>query len=295
MTQWLLDTIKDSLEQAKYEANKTVDIDYELIDRHANALELIVLDLQLETSLNEKQNLLRKCAADAFELLRVIPDKSTPILQAEHVLRCCVLAVISDRKNDAAQLLHEKSWDKLPLDSQNWGEKTWATILEIWLRLIRNQGSEDCEVALKLIDKLRKTQCEFELNYLKSKSNSQAKYAALELIALYHLAKAAEIVAHYLLNGVVETSCSITPLLNNHFDYALLASEQTKLYGFILFLTISVKALIDNTVSSQTIGQQILEQFKETGYLGCFSDVINLSSNHKEYLDFRASSSYRNN
>jgi len=27
MTQWLLDTIKDSLEQAKYEANKTVDID----------------------------------------------------------------------------------------------------------------------------------------------------------------------------------------------------------------------------------------------------------------------------
>jgi hypothetical protein len=287
MTQWLLDTIKDSLEQAKHEANKTDNIDYDLIDCHANVLELIILDLQLETSHNVNQDLLRKCAADAFGLLRVIPNKSTPILQAENILRCCVLAVIGDRKNDAAQLLREKTWDKLPLDSQDWGEKTWATTLEIWLRLICNQGSEDCEFALKLIDKLRKTQGEFELNYLKSKSNSQAKYAALELIALYHLAKAAEIVAHYLSNGVVETSCSIAPLLKNHFDYALLASKQTNLYGFILLLSISVKALIDNAVSSQTIGQQILEQFKETGYLGCFSDVINLSSNHKEYLDFR--------
>jgi len=42
-----------------------------------------------------------------------------------------------------------------------------------------------------------------------------------------------------------------------------------------------------NTASSQTIGQQILEQFKETGYLGCFSDACNLSSNYKECLDFR--------
>jgi len=42
----------------------------------------------------------------------------------------------------------------------------------------------------------------------------------------------------------------------------------------------------DNSISSQTIGQRILAQLKETGYLGCFSDVPDLSKNYKEYLDW---------
>jgi len=42
----------------------------------------------------------------------------------------------------------------------------------------------------------------------------------------------------------------------------------------------------DNPISSQTIGQRILAQLKETGYLGGFSDVPDLSENYKEYLDW---------
>lgn len=41
-----------------------------------------------------------------------------------------------------------------------------------------------------------------------------------------------------------------------------------------------------DTILTQTIGQQILAQLKETGYLGCFSDTPDLSENYKEYLDF---------
>ncbi len=41
-----------------------------------------------------------------------------------------------------------------------------------------------------------------------------------------------------------------------------------------------------DTILTQTIGQQILAQLKETGYLGCFSDTPDLSENYKDYLDF---------
>jgi hypothetical protein len=265
MTHWLLDTLKDSLEQAKREANKaliyqallneTVIVDYGLIERHAEALELIVLDLQLEGVNDENQALLRECAADAFRLLRVIPNKTTPILQTEQILRHCALAVIGDMGADAARLLREKSWETLPLDSQDWGEKTWATILEIWLRLIRKQGWEDRDAVLELIVELRKTQSNFESSYLKNKPNSQAKVAALELIALYHLAKAAEIMAYYLTDGVVEGSYSIKPLLEMHFDRSLAASDQiglSTLSPLTRLLAISAKAQADNSIWTVT-------------------------------------------
>ncbi len=265
MTHWLLDTLKDSLEQAKQEANKaliyqallneTVIVDYGLIERHAEALELIVLDLQLEGVNDENQALLRECAANAFRLLRVIPNKTKPILQAEQTLRYCALAVIGDMGADAARLLREKTWETLPLDSDVWGEKTWATILEIWLRLIRKQGWEDRDAVLELIVELRKTQSDFESSYLKNKPNSQAKVAALELIALYHLAKAAEIMAYYLTDGVVEGSYSIKPLLEMHFDRSLAASDQiglSMLSPLTRLLAISAKAQVDNSIWTVT-------------------------------------------
>lgn len=41
----------------------------------------------------------------------------------------------------------------------------------------------------------------------------------------------------------------------------------------------------DNSSQTLTIGQKILAQLQETGYLGCFSDKSELSENYKEYLD----------
>lgn len=52
------------------------------------------------------------------------------------------------------------------------------------------------------------------------RGGSRAKAAALELMALYHLAKAAEILALYVTDGVVEGSYQIHNLLDMHFDRA---------------------------------------------------------------------------
>lgn len=265
MSHWLLDSMSDSLKRAQQEASKALiyqellnegaSIDCDLVERNAEALELIVLDVLLESVNDDNQALLRECAANAFRLFRVLPDKTSAILHAEQILRFCALAVIGDMGADAARLLREKNWQELPLTSENWGERTWATILEVWLRLIRKHGWDDRDAVLELIAKLRQNQNEFEENYLKSQTAVEAKTAALELIAFYHLAKAAEVIAYFLTDGVVDGSYHIRPLLDMHFDRALAACDQASklnLPPFTRILAACAKQLTENSIWTVT-------------------------------------------
>ena len=110
------------------------------------------------------------------------------------------------------------------------GERgTWATVLDIWLRLIRKDGWADRDAVLERISRLRNAQADFEKAYLDSRKPLQAKTMALELIGLYHLAKAAEIFAHYITDGVVDGKYQIRQLLDTHFDRVLAACKQTQM------------------------------------------------------------------
>ena len=265
MSHWLLDSLHDDLALAQNKANKAllyqallqtaVDIDFGLIERNAQALELVVLDLLLDDISEDNQDQLRDCAADAFRLFRVLPDKPEPIAQAEHILRYCALAVIGDKGADATRMLREKTWPTLPLDSVSWGDRTWATVLELWLRIIRKHGWNDRDAVLELIANLRLSQNQFEADYLKTQSGANAKIAAMELIAFYHLAKAAEIMAYFLTDGVVEGSFHIRPLLDMHFDRALAALEPTgcsSLAPMTRLLAACAKQLTENSIWTVT-------------------------------------------
>ncbi len=197
-----------------------VESNFELIHDMAHILEFTVLDLILEKfeEDDEKIKMMRECATDAFRLLRVLPKPENPIEDAILLLRISALAVLGDRGTDAARLLRQRGWGKLPLDSNIWGERTWATILDVWLRLIRKKGWDDRDIVLNCIEQLRKSQAEFEKSYLDGLEPEQAKVAALELIGLYHLAKAAEIFALFITDGVVEGNYQIRHLLETHFD-----------------------------------------------------------------------------
>ena len=241
MKHWLLDKISDSREYALKMASqeliyrellsKSAKNDYELIERTAEALEMVILDLILDRYQqdDEFEDVFKSCAADAFKLYRVIPRIEDPIQDAAHILRMCCLAVLGDMGFDAARLLREIQYPRLPIDSKDWGERTWATILDIWLRLIRKQGWVDRDAVLERVAFLRESQLEFEKEYLETKSPFEAKEAALELIALYHLAKAAEVLAQFITDGVVDGNYQIHQLLDSHFDRALAVCENTQL------------------------------------------------------------------
>ena len=241
MSHWLLDNLSDVRQQALNQA-KRVQIyrelldtpfseDSELIRRAAEALEMVVLDLTLERSPDDKnrERELRSSAADAFRLMRVLPRPEDPIETAMLLLRAGALAVVGDRGADAARWLREDGWPELPLESDDWSKRTWATIVDIWLRLIRKNGWVDRDAVLERISALRDSQAMFEKDYLEGQEPMHAKSSALQLIGLYHLAKAAEVFAHYITNGVVEGKYQIHQLLDTHFDRVFAVCKQAQM------------------------------------------------------------------
>ena len=207
------------------------DIDYDLIERTAYLLEFFVHDLLLENLAddNEKTKALRLASADAFRLLRILPRLKTGTSDGMFVLRTCVLAVLGDMGGGATRWLRKIDWPKLPLDSPDWRERTWATVLDTWLRLIRKDGWSDRDAVLQKINHLRESQIEYEAQYLKDSEPEHASAAALELIGLYHLTRAAEMFATYITDGNIDGNHQIHQLLDTQFDQVMSACKYAQL------------------------------------------------------------------
>jgi len=271
MNHWLLDTIQTQREDALREADRIQfyremdqplqEINEILLRETAAALELAVLDLKIDRLANKPDilELSRKAASDAFRLLRVLPLPDDAVAAGTHLLRASVLAVLGDRGADAARWLRaleeEGKWPNLPLRSQNWGERCRATITDIWLRLVRKKGWSDRDLVLEGVAALREAQEEFEREYLHTFEPLEAKRSALELIAIYHLAKAADVMAHYITDGVVDGSYRIQLLLDSHFDRAIDAAEAGRLVDlepFIRLLSRAAEQMVENALWTVT-------------------------------------------
>ncbi|WP_321270755.1 DEAD/DEAH box helicase [Alcaligenes sp. PF14] len=245
MSHWLLDAIADKRSLALREADRVQfyhemtseapAFDAQAMQEVAAALELAVLDMELDRFAEDTASLqvMRHAAEDAFRLLRVMPLPEASTDAATQLLRASALAVIGDRGADAARWLRALEGDQatpaLPLDSVDWGERCWAALTDIWLRLVRKKGWSDRDAVLERVVALRDAQQTFERDYLGSFEPLAAKRSALELIAIYHLAKAADVLAHYITDGVVGDSYQIQPLLDLHFDRALAACDTGQL------------------------------------------------------------------
>ena len=246
MTHWLLDSLVDERRSALKSAER-IQIYRELLDQKAevgfaelekvaDALELAALDLILNPLEHDDNKLKRRreCATDAFRLLRELSLSEDPIQASSQLLRMSALAVLGDRGADAARALKQKDWSNLPLSSTDWRERTWSTIIDMWLRLIRKKGWEDRDIVLERIANLREQQSQYEKSYLDGTDKAHAKAAALELIGLYHLAKAAEILALFITDGVVDRNYQVKQLLETHFDRALAVCKHARLMDFEL-------------------------------------------------------------
>ncbi|MFA6903786.1 MAG: DEAD/DEAH box helicase [Gallionellaceae bacterium] len=266
MNHWMLESIGEMRGKALQEAARVQilsalassphEVDYLLIERVAQTLETVVMDLLLNPGdEGEQLKLLRQCAADAYRLYRVLPAKDAMLVEAELRLRRSALAVLGDLGADAARNLLEKPWPTLELESKDWRTRTLSTIIDIWLRLIRKQGWDDRDAVLERISMLRQAQGAFESTYLNGTEVNGAKAAALELMALYHLAKAAEILARYVTDGVVEGSYQIHNLLDMHFDRAMAISEHGtafQLEPLVRLMAATARQLADNAIWTVT-------------------------------------------
>ena len=267
MNREILDILGDSRQQALAQAQCVqvsqelvefpFNFDFGLIRRAAVFLEIAVLDLVSggfeEDSGSQRE--LRLVAADAFRLLRALPRPNDDLESGIFLLRSGAIAVLGDKGVDAARWLREESWPELPVESQDWSERTWATVVDVWLRLIRKDGWGDRDLVLERISSLREVQLKFEKEYLQNLRTSNAKAAALELIGLYHLAKAAEILALYMTDGVVDGRFQIQELLDTHFDRVLAVCRQARmieLEPLAALLSASAAQMAENSIWTVT-------------------------------------------
>lgn len=217
----------------------------------SNALELRVYTL-LES---EDTDALRAAAAEAFQLARTLPLPEKPLQKASELVRIGCLGVLGDRPPDVRRLLSTFNPQSLYKDLGNWGGEVSATILDIWIRLLRKQGWEDLDGVQSGVAALRKKQREQEPEFLKEAENRKDTHPAWELMSQYHLAKAAEILGTYLSQGSVEGHYDVREQLDAQFDRAIITAVKGQLMEHEMFARLLARTaltMVDNSIWTVT-------------------------------------------
>ena len=231
-------------------ADLTSKLDEDELQFVAKALELRVSTC-LET---EDANDLRKVAADAFQIARVLVSSAVESRRFSRVLEIACLGVLGDRGADVRRILTEVdlSFNELPED---WGSRVKLTTLGIWLRLLRKNGWGDLDRVQECVAQLRKDQERGESGFLAQAEKHGDVQPAWALIAGYHLAKAAELLGVYLVQGEVDGSFDIRQQLEAQFDRAKSAAEKGGLIeqeNLSRLLARTAQVLVENSLWSVT-------------------------------------------
>ncbi|WP_148252231.1 DEAD/DEAH box helicase [Aidingimonas lacisalsi] len=241
MSHWLLDSLADLREECGKVASAVhvqsqlnqpkQEWDWNLLKRGAESMELVVIDIIATRPFDwesDEISDLRSAAADGFRFWKHL-SFGDDVDSGRTILRAACMAVLGERGADASRWLNTIEWPQLGLNSDDWRIRTWSTIIDIWLRLIRKRGWDDRDTVLQRISDLRAAQADFEAEHLASLPDGTGKVNALELIGLYHLAKAAEIFAEFITSGKADGSFQIQQLLDMHFDRVFAVCEDVQL------------------------------------------------------------------
>lgn len=205
--------------------------DLDLLERAATAYELAAIEglhALLNPSSSPGNEQLRKQAQAAtylsFELRRELPPSAGDGARIFQVLHTAGLAYCADRWTDLRRWLKESPHlTKMPSATRKrWDTRLLYQLFNCWVRLFRKDSWEDLSAVAEIIVTLRKEQKSFEATFLKGSPKSKLQARSLRLIALYHWAKATELLATYMLQGAPP---SILTLLDQHFEAATRAAE----------------------------------------------------------------------
>lgn len=196
----------------------------ELIERAAMAYEIAAiegLDALLHPSNDDERVRLRlqtqAGAFRAYNLSRTLPVPVGAEDRIFHILHLAGLAYCGDQWADLRRWLKDHGLDvKTPSAADvGWDRRILYRLFDCWVRLLRKQGWDDLDGVREIIAGLRKDQELYENNLLAGNDNTVAQATALRLIALYHWAKATELLAVYTLQGQPP---GIDAELDKHFE-----------------------------------------------------------------------------
>lgn len=155
----------------------------------------------------------------AYELRRTIPLPDNAFDRIFEALHLGALAYCGDRWAELRAWLKEREDALAPpsVASAGWEERLVSHIYESWLRLLRKDGWDDLDRIATLIAGLRQDQAEYEPAALDLEESAARRAVAMRLVALYHWARATELLSQYMLQG---SPAEIDTELDRHFEAA---------------------------------------------------------------------------
>jgi len=196
---------------------------------------------------------LREAAELAFESLRAVPPPHGTEAKALHLLHTACYGVLGDRTPDVARYLRSISLPERPTEGTEWGKQVRESVYRVWLLLLRKDGWADLDAVLHDVVSLRQAQAGAEKAYLDAAASP--KTSAWELIASYHLSKAAEILAIYSAQGSVHGGFNIREQLQGQFDRSITACERAELlelHATIRLLRATADRMVANSIWTVT-------------------------------------------
>ena len=182
--------------------------DMDLLERVAFAYELAAVEgvSELSRPAGEDDSLRMQAAAAsfcAFGLRRVLPVPKCTHERLWHVLQLSALAYCGDRWFDMRRWYSENAEaSAVPcVADAPWDQRILYRLFDCWIRLFRKNGWDDLNRIREIIAGLREDQKTMEEHRLRNESPEMDRAVAFRLIALYHWARATEVLAVYMMQG----------------------------------------------------------------------------------------------
>ncbi|MEC7277974.1 MAG: DEAD/DEAH box helicase [Bdellovibrionota bacterium] len=159
----------------------------------------------------------------AYEVKRVLPIPSSIKDKIFYILHLSSLAYCGDRWSDLKRwyldinvepfvnIEKESSWEKILL----------YRVYNCWIHLFRKNNWQDLNSISQTISDLRSEQDKYEAKFLLNNDDNPEHVSAIQLVSLYHWAKATEILAEYMLQG---TPVDARTKIDKHFESAIEAA-----------------------------------------------------------------------
>jgi len=220
---------------AKKAVGRQIIFDYEesesddkLLDRVALACEVAAIEGldALSRSTGGDAQLREQCAAaaySAFDIRRLEPVPDERLERIFHVLQLSGLAYCGDRWSDLRRWYseNERYLNAPSVADVSWDRRLLFRLFDCWVRLFRKDGWDDLDRIREIVAGLREDQRTYEARDLDTGTQAKDRAMALRLIALYHWAKASEVLAEYMLQGGTQ---AIFTELDKHFESAISAA-----------------------------------------------------------------------
>jgi len=200
----------------------------------------------------EDPSALRTASERAFEALRAGPMAEDVASWPVHILNTACYGILADRTPDVARFLRGVKVDDVSSDA-NWGERVRSRVVGLWLLLLRKDGWSDLDAVQRAVLDLRTEQEAAEREFLFA--SSAPREQAWNLVAAYHLAKAAEVLAVFCSQGAVGGAYDIREQLQAQFDRSLIAcdrAELVELHSLVRLLAATAEKIVSNSIWTVT-------------------------------------------